>query len=60
MGEMGEMPVGLCCVCGDELDHSDAGFCQACGGAFCWSRCGGWVDDEHICNNCKGDDTAEG
>ena len=24
------MPCGDCCVCGEELDHSEAGFCGTC------------------------------
>ena len=52
---MDDMPVGQCCVCEEELDHQDAGFCKDCGGAFCWSDCGGWGPDGHRCNNCGGD-----
>ncbi len=53
---MGDMPVGECCVCEEPLDHSDAGFCDDCGAAFCWSGCGGWGPDGHRCNNCGGDE----
>jgi hypothetical protein len=48
-----EMPCGLCPVCDDPVDHSDAGFCVHCGLAFHWSGCGQWHDDQHTCNNCK-------
>ena len=47
------MPVGECCVCGDMVDHSEAGFCATCGGAFCWGQCGSWGESGHECNNCK-------
>lgn len=53
---MGNMPIGRCCVCNDELDHCDAGYCEDCGFAFCWSDCGDWSENGspyHKCNNCK-------
>ena len=53
---MGDMPIGICVVCDEELDHSDAGFCGECGGAFCWGYCGGWGESDHRCNNCGGDE----
>lgn len=56
MGPEDAMPVGDCVVCNAPLDHSDAGFCKRCGGAFCWSRCGGWYGDEHECDNCNESD----
>lgn len=54
---MSGMPCGECCVCEDDIDHADAGFCVACGGAFHWSGCGGWARydgfREHVCNTCQ-------
>lgn len=47
------MPCGDCCVCGDELDHADAGFCGLCSGAFHWGRCGDWHGSQHACELCK-------
>lgn len=49
---MGDMPIGTCVVCEDQLDHSDAGFCEVCGGAFCWWNCGDWQLGEHRCTTC--------
>lgn len=54
---MGDMPCGLCVVCDEELDHSDAGFCVECGHGFHWGLCGEWGDAGHTCNNCKPEDT---
>ena len=48
------MPCGECCVCGELVDHQDAGFCGGCKGAFHWTRCGEWGPSEHECRNCKG------
>ena len=53
---MNDMPIGNCVVCDEPLDHSDAGFCGDCGGAFCWSCCGGWGPSKHRCDNCGGDE----
>lgn len=53
---MGDMPIGLCCVCGEPLDHADAGFCSDCGQPFCWSYCGGWGPDGHRCKDCGWDE----
>jgi len=53
------MPCGDCCVCGEPVDHSDAGFCGDCQGAFHWGRCGEWGLDEHQCKNCKPEDDYE-
>lgn len=50
IGDM--MPVGPCCVCGTQLDHTEAGFCKSCGEPFCWSGCGGWWGSSHRCDNC--------
>lgn len=47
-----DMPCGDCCVCDEPVDHSDAGFCATCKGAFHWHRCGGWHGSEHACENC--------
>lgn len=51
---MDDMPCGHCIVCDDEepVDHSDAGFCDHCGGVFHWTVCGTWVDGKHTCDNC--------
>lgn len=46
---------GDCSVCNKPVDHSDAGFCDDCGGVFHWTRCGGWGPSKHRCNNCGGD-----
>ncbi len=53
---MGDMPIGACVVCEEQIDFDDAGVCGECGKAFCWSRCGGWAGSEHRCNNCGGDE----
>ncbi len=52
------MPIGLCSVCDEPLDLSDAGICKTCGNGFCWGDCGGWAGGEHACTNCapEGDD----
>uniref|UniRef100_A0A6M3M8B8 Uncharacterized protein n=1 Tax=viral metagenome TaxID=1070528 RepID=A0A6M3M8B8_9ZZZZ len=50
---MSDMPIGPCCVCGEQLDYTDAGFCKHCGGSFCWAACGGWYEGDHTCNGCK-------
>ncbi len=47
------MPIGNCIVCGEYLDHSEAGFCETCGQGFHWGDCGDWDDQEHKCDNCK-------
>lgn len=47
------MPCGNCCVCGEELDHAEAGFCEHCQEGFHWSRCGGWKGGKHTCETCK-------
>jgi len=52
------MPCGDCCVCGEELDHSEAGFCGTCGQGFHWSRCGDWHGSQHRCNTCAEDEEA--
>ena len=44
---------GRCCVCDRELDMCESGFCVVCGNSFCWSYCGDWGDDGHLCYNCK-------
>lgn len=49
---MSDMPIGACPICDEQLDHSDAGFCDQCGCGFCWSHCGGWEDNKHICDGC--------
>jgi len=46
---------GDCPVCGDPVNHSDAGFCDACGKAFCWGSCGTWRGSKHCCNECNDD-----
>lgn len=43
---------GQCAVCDDPLEIDEAGFCSRCGQPFCWPYCGGWIDGEHVCNNC--------
>ena len=54
---MSDMPVGPCCICDEQLDHTDAGFCSDCGGQpFCWSSCGGWSHMKHTCNECMEDE----
>ena len=50
------MPIGVCCVCDEELDLADAGICKTCGKGFCWSQCGGWHNGEHACSNCNEDE----
>ena len=45
--------IGECCVCEELLDLEDAGFCEYCGEAFCWSNCGDWYNGVHCCENCK-------
>ena len=52
----GDMPVGACVVCEEQLDFQDAGGCVDCGHSFCWSDCGDWGPDGHRCNNCGGDE----
>ena len=47
-----DMPIGLCAVCDDNLDLSDAGICKTCSHGFCWSSCGTWHDGHHACHNC--------
>lgn len=56
---MGDMPCGLCGVCDEEVDHSEAGFCGECGQPFHWGQCGGWGSTEHVCNSCRVNDDAE-
>jgi len=53
---MGDMPIDLCVICDEPLDHQDAGFCVDCGGAFHWSSCGNWGENDHKCNICGGFD----
>lgn len=63
MGRRGDdaMPCGGCHVCGDdELDFSEAGICQTCGSAFCWTRCGSWHNGQHTCNECREAASEEG
>jgi hypothetical protein len=50
------MPIGLCCVCYEPLDMSDAGICKTCGNGFCWSQCGSWQGGQHACTNCHDPD----
>ncbi|WP_313171401.1 hypothetical protein [Stenotrophomonas sp.] len=50
------MPIGLCAVCDNDLDLSDAGICKTCGQGFCWSRCGTWHAGQHACHNCVPED----
>jgi len=52
-GCMSDMPIGNCNVCGNPLDHSDAGFCEECGQAFHWNNCGRWLNNKHCCDTCK-------
>jgi hypothetical protein len=47
-----DMPCGDCSVCGELVDHSEAGFCKSCGSAFHWNECGRWVGGEHTCDGC--------
>lgn len=47
-----DMPCGNCPVCDELVDHSEAGFCTACGRAFHWNECGRWVGSKHTCDNC--------
>lgn len=47
-----DMPIGLCTVCNDNLDLSDAGICKTCRQGFCWSSCGTWHGGQHACHNC--------
>ena len=49
---MGDMPMGLCPICEDELDFEDAGICDTCNRPFCWPHCGGWGDEGHECSEC--------
>lgn len=51
-----DMPCGLCCVCDEPVDHSEAGFCRVCGGAFHWRGCGGWSGMQHVCDECETED----
>lgn len=53
------MPIGLCCVCDDPLDLSDAGICKTCGNGFCWNECGQWHRGQHTCSNCGEVDEGE-
>jgi hypothetical protein len=53
------MPIGLCCVCEEPLDLSDAGICEICGNGFCWSGCGGWNQGHHACSDCHDPDSEE-
>ncbi len=46
------MPIGLCAVCDNNLDLSDAGICKTCGQGFCWNSCGTWHGGQHACHNC--------
>jgi hypothetical protein len=46
-------PVEECVVCEGWPDETEAGYCKICGGTFHWGNCGGWVNNEHVCNNCK-------
>lgn len=54
-----DMPIGLCCVCEDPLDLSDAGICEVCGNGFCWGNCGGWHGVHHACADCFDPDREE-
>lgn len=47
------MPCGLCPVCGEVVDHSEAGFCDTCEAPFHWRTCGDWVDGKHMCDRCR-------
>lgn len=47
------MPIGLCAVCDEPLDLSDAGICESCGNGFCWGECGGWHGLRHACSHCQ-------
>jgi len=53
MNHEDDMPVGECVVCGEQLDHSKAGFCKLCSEPFCWDACGGWFQSEHRCIYCQ-------
>lgn len=53
------MPIGLCCVCDDPLDLSDAGICKTCGNGFCWNDCGEWHRGEHTCSTCMDADEGD-
>lgn len=50
------MPIGLCGVCDDPLDLSDAGVCKTCGNGFCWNECGSWHHGQHTCSTCMAED----
>ncbi len=60
VGLMGKgMPIGLCCVCDDPLDLSDARVCKTCGNGFCWNECGQWHRGEHTCSTCMDADEGD-
>ena len=47
------MPCGLCPVCHEMVDHSEAGFCHTCGSPFHWGQCGEWTNFNHKCDKCR-------
>lgn len=47
---------GECPVCDSPVDHSDAGFCDSCGRAFHWGKCGTWINGKHCCFECGSED----
>lgn len=48
--------VGQCSICDNILEESGAGYCIPCGLPFCWGTHGGWVDGEHVCDNCSNEE----
>lgn len=46
-------PVRECSVCGGWVDEKDAGYCSICKSPFHWRGCGGWLNGEHVCENCR-------
>lgn len=50
---MGDMPIGQCAVCQDDLDLEDSGSCDICSQPFCWGYFGDWYDNKHMCHECQ-------
>lgn len=48
-----DMYCGVCPICDEDVDHSEAGFCDHCKQPFHWSRCGTWIGGVHSCNECE-------